>query len=271
MDLRGKSIVITGGGTGIGAATARACAGAGMHVFIAGRRSEPLAQTAERVTSSGGRCCFLQIDVTEEDHAVRLLDAASAAYGSPWAVFANAGRGLDCPAHRTTMEQYRDIFDVNFLATANLLGEATRRMLDAGIGGHLLACSSCVAKFSVPYHGAYSATKAAQDMLCQAMRLELKGAGVHVSSVHPVTTSTEFFDVSARVSDRSHVPTGLEQTPKLFRQHPDRVAKAVVRCLRRPRPEVWTSTLVRLAVALRSMFPRIMDRQLRGMVDVDRH
>jgi hypothetical protein len=67
------------------------------------------------------------------------------------------------------------------------------------------------------------------------------------------------------------VPTGLEQTPKLFRQHPDRVAKAVVRCLRRPRPEVWTSTLVRLAVALRSMFPRIMDRQLRGMVDVDRH
>lgn len=271
MDLRGKSIVITGGGTGIGAATARACAAAGMDVFITGRRAEPLAMTAGQIATEGGRCELLQLDVTDDDHAVRLLDAAAVAFGPVWAVFSNAGRGLDCPAHQTTMQQYRDIFDVNFLATASLLGEASRRMLDAGNGGHLLACSSCVAKFSVPYHGAYSATKAAQDMLCQAMRLELAGAGVHVSSVHPVTTSTEFFDVSAELSDRAHVPTGLEQAPKLFRQHPDRVARAVVKCLRRPRPEVWTSTLVRCTAALRMLLPRIMDRQLRAMVDSSRH
>lgn len=262
--------MITGGGTGIGAATAQACAACDMPVVIAGRREAPLERTVGTIEQAGGRCLGMPLDVTDPEHATQLLDVATEAFGPPHAVFANAGRGFDRPAHRTDDADLRDIFEVNFFSTCRLLNEAAARMLEAGMGGHLLACSSCVAKFSVPYHGAYSATKGAQDLFCQAMRAELAPAGIHVSTVHPISTSTEFFDVSADLSGRSGAPTGLDQTPRWFRQSPDRVARAIVKCLRRPRPEVWTSRLVRLTTAVRALFPRIMDRQFRRMIDPDR-
>ena len=129
MDLSGRPIVITGGGTGIGAATARACAAAGMPVLIAGRRVEPLKETAVQVKAAGGRCEHMQVDVTDPTHAATLLDAAEAAFGFPWAVFANAGRGLDRAGHRTSDAELRDIFEVNFFASCRLLNEAANRML----------------------------------------------------------------------------------------------------------------------------------------------
>jgi short-subunit dehydrogenase len=261
MELAGLSIVITGGGTGIGAATAKACATAGMSVLIAGRRSEPLEQVAAAIEDSGGICSTLALDVT---------DAAQSAFGSVYAVFANAGYGLDRLGHRTSMDELRSIFEVNFFATQRLLAEAAGRWLASKQHGHLLACSSCVAKFAMPYFGAYAATKGAQDLFCQAMRVELAPAGIHVSTVHPITTTTEFFDVSAQVSDRTDHPTGLHHTPRAFRQSPDRVARAVVRCLRRPRPEVWTSRMARIMAALRGVCPRLMDRQFRSMLDSSR-
>lgn len=270
MELAGSSIVITGGGTGIGAATARACAAAGMSVLIAGRRAQPLERVAADIKAGGGTCLGMTLDVTDDEHAVRLLDAAEAAFGSVHAVFANAGRGLDQAGHRTSMEALQSIFEINFFASQRLLAEAANRWLAAAQDGHLLACSSCVARFALPYHGAYAATKGAQDLFCQAMRAELAPAGIHVSTVHPITTTTEFFDVSAEISGRLSHPTGLQQTPRAFRQSPERVARAVVRCLRRPRPEVWTSSLARCTAALRMLFPRLMDRQFRGMLDAKR-
>ena len=270
MDLAGRPIVITGGGTGIGAAAAQACAAAGMPVCIAGRRAEPLQRIVAAIKDAGGQCIGMPLDVTDADHAAMLLDAATEAFGPPWAVFANAGRGLDRLAHRTTEAELRELFEVNFFATCRLLNIAADRMLDAQSGGHLLACSSCVAKFSVPYHAAYAATKASQDLYCQSMRLELVSAGIHVSTVHPITTTTEFFDVSAGVSGRSDAPTGLDLTPRWFQQSPERVAKAIVKCLRKPRPEVWTSKLVRMTSAIRTLWPTVMDWQFRRMLDADR-
>ena len=154
------------------------------------------------------------------------------------------------------------IFEVNFFATHRLLAEAARRMIDHEQGGHLLACASCLSRFAIPRHGAYAATKASQDMLCQAMRLELKPHGIHVSSVHPITTRTEFFDVAAEHSGTKNYRV-IDDAPKLFVQSGRRVAKAVVRCLRRPRPEVWTSGTVRLATAVRCLFPKLLDGQSR--------
>ncbi len=270
VDVTDRPIVITGGGTGIGAATARSCAAAGMPVFLAGRRLDPLCHTRDAIAAAGGRASVLQVDVTDAAHAITLLDAACEAFGSPWAVFSNAGRGLDRPAHTTSDEEMRSIFEVNFFGSQSLLREAAKRMLKAESGGHLLACTSCVSKFAPPYHGAYAATKAAQDLYCQAMRLELAPAGIYVSTVHPITTTTDFFDVSADASGRSGTRSGIDHTPRMFRQSAERVAAAILRCLQRPVAEVWTSRLVRLTAALRTLRPSIVDRQMRGMLDETR-
>ncbi len=270
IELAGRPIIITGGGSGIGAATASACAKAGMPVLIAGRRAEPLQRTAASIESTGGTCATLTVDVTDTGHEDELLAAADASIGPPWAVFANAGRGLDRPAHATDDDEMRSLFDVNFFATHRLLRAAAGRLMEQGTGGHLLACASCVSKFSPPYHGAYAATKAAMDLYCQAMRLELAPVGIHVSTIHPITTVTDFFDVSAEISGRPHTQSGIDHTPKFLQQSPERVASAIVRCLRRPTPEVWTSRLVRATAAVRGLFPRVMDRQMRAMLESER-
>ena len=270
MQLHDRPIIITGGGSGIGAATARACAAAGMPVVIAGRRRESLSQVASGIEHAGGQCIGVPVDVTDPDHTGVLLEACASAFAPAWAVFANAGRGLDRVGHKTSLEDMRSIFEVNVFATQQLLAHAARDMLQRDTGGHLLACSSCVARFAPPYHAAYSATKAAQDLVCQSMRVELAPRGIHVSTVHPVATTTEFFDVSASISGREDNPSGLEQTPPLFRQSAEHVARAVVRCLKRPRPEVWPSRLARYGAALHAFFPRLFDPACRRLLEPDR-
>ncbi len=267
VQLDGKPIVITGGGTGIGAATAKVCAAAGMPVVLAGRRTEPLEATKASIEATGGRAHIVSTDVTQGNHATEILDAGESVFGPAWAVFANAGRGLDRAGHTTTEEELRSIFEVNFFATHILLTEAAERMLGRREGGHLLACASCVSKFSPPYHGAYAASKAAQDLFCQAMRLELAPFGIFVSTIHPITTTTEFFDVSAQVSGRSTERTSVHLTPKFFRQSPEQVARSIFKCLRKPVPEVWTSTIVRITAAMRTLRPTLMDRQMKRMLD----
>ncbi len=99
------------------------------------------------------------------------------------------------------------------------------------------------------------------------MGLELKPYGIHVSSVHPVTTATEFFEVSTRLSGRD--PEGKsvpDHSPKLFVQPPQRVARAIIKCVRRPRPEVWTSFTVRAVAGAMTVFPRLFDVAMRSQV-----
>lgn len=264
IDLKDRVLVITGGGTGIGASTAMAAGRAGMKVFLCGRRAEPLRGIVEQIRSIGSEACFIELDVTERDSEHRLLDEAEVRLGTPWAIFANAGRGLSRRGHETTSEEMQSIFEVNFFATHRLFSEATRRMISHGHGGHLLACASCLSRFAIPDHSAYAATKASQDMLCQAIRMEVEPYGIHVSSVHPITTTTEFFDTAAKHSGMDDLSV-MKDTPRAFIQSPDRVANAIVRCLRKPRPEVWTSRIVRYATVIRNLYPKLLDRRTRNM------
>jgi short-subunit dehydrogenase len=259
-DLRGKTIVITGASSGIGAATALACARAGMNVVLNARRADKLGAVADSVQQAGVEAESVVGDVTDAGISQRMLEAAHDRFGRFDAVFANAGYGFDLAAHKVSDEKLREIFDVNFFAAMDLLNAAVSRLLTEGRPGHLLMCSSCLGRFTLPGHSAYSATKAAQAHLCTAMRIELRPHDIYVSSVHPITTITEFFEVSSRLSgkdpDGKSVP---EHAPRLFVQPAARVANAVVRCLRRPRPEVWTSFTTRAVAALMTLSPRFGD------------
>src|SRR5258705_7257353 len=112
----------------------------------------------------------------------------------------------------------RAILECNFFGTMHTVRaalEPMRRNPPAadGIRGHILICSSCLAKMPVPLNGAYSATKAAQNHVGRAMRLELAGEGIAVSTVHPVGTTTEFFEEMAR---RSGVAQSIKHVPDMF-------------------------------------------------------
>lgn len=258
--LPGQVIIITGASSGIGAATAAACARAGMDVALHGRDAARLESAAAAVRAAGRTAELVTGDVTEPGLNERLLDTAAQRFGRFDVVFANAGYGFKRPMHETTEPELRTIFEVNFFAATALLQEAARRLLAAGRPGHLLMSSSAVAKFTMLNFAAYSATKAAQNHVCRAMRMELRPHGIEVSSVHPITTRTEFFDRAARhVGKPSDANEYFDRLPGFLVQRPERVANAVVRCLRRPTPEVWTSFLPRAAAAVMELYPPFMD------------
>lgn len=265
IDLSGKPIAITGASSGIGAATAVACAAAGMPVALGARREDKLRAVVERVRAAGGRAVAVQMDVCSESDCRRLVERTVAEFGSIYAVFANAGYSVESPIARMSDADMRAIFECNFFGSLNVIRPALAQIRrSAGSPkGHVLLCSSCLAKVPVPLNGAYSATKAAQNHIGRAMRMELAGDGIEVSTVHPVGTKTEFFEEMAR---RSGVDKSVQHVPDVFMQKPEKVARAVVRCLRRPRAEVWTSLGTRLGMAVCVALPGVEDFYLRRMV-----
>lgn len=262
IPLVGKPIVITGATAGIGRATAMECARAGMPLVLTGRREDRLRDVVADVERLGGRALPAPGDVTSEKDCEDAVRLCVESFGSVYAVFANAGYGVEAPVHEMSDVEVRDIFETNLFGSLNIIRPALPHMLRAR-AGHVLFCSSCLAKFVIPNYAAYSATKAAQHHLGRAMRLELAPFGVHASTVHPVGTKTEFFD---QVTTRSGGAPIVKHAPDMFLQSPSRVARAVVRCLRSPRPEVWTSALVRYGMAIGGLFPRTSDFFVRKMV-----
>ncbi len=268
-ELAGKRFLITGGGTGIGAATAELAASRGMKVMVTGRRAEPLQAMVDRIRSRGGEAVHHVGDVAERDASEAALQATRDAWGGVDAVFANAGYGIEKPVLETDEDDLRRIFEVNVFAAVDLLRRSGVMMREDGGGGHLLGCSSILGKFTLPGYGLYSSTKAALTHVCRSMRTELAGSGIAVSSVHPVTTRTEFFEVANRRSGLEHGPSlrsdgTPRHAPRMFIQSPEKVARAVVRCLVRPRAEVWTSLTGRVANGVFELVPPIYDMVLRS-------
>jgi NAD(P)-dependent dehydrogenase (short-subunit alcohol dehydrogenase family) len=264
IDLRGKAIVITGASSGIGAACALECARAGMRVMLAARREDRLCALADRLRREGAEADLFALDVADEPRCRELIDRAWRRFGGVYAVFANAGYGVEAiPTHAMPDRAVRDMFEVNFFGSLNVIRPAVERLLASSWSagspprGHMLMCSSCLAKMGTPGYAAYSASKAMQDHFCRAMRVELWDRGIRVSSVHPIGTRTEFFD---RLADRGARLTA--RTPERFMQSAERVAREVVRCLRRPRGEVWTCSPARIALALSGLCPGWTDRVL---------
>lgn len=255
IDLTGKPIAITGASSGIGAATALACAAAGMPVALAARREDRLREIVDLIRARGGKAIAVACDVDRPEDSRRLVDRAAAEFGGLYAVFANAGYGFESPVLEMTPERIEAIFRTNFYGSMHLVWAAAPRMLEAR-SGHILFCSSCLSKLAVPMYAAYSSTKAAQDHFGRALRLELAGTGVHCSTVHPIQTSTEFSERTTAESKGKAVMTGSGSST----QSPETVARAIVRCLRSPKGEVWTSRGTRLAFALATAWPSLADR-----------
>ena len=250
VSLQGKTILITGASSGIGAATAKACVDQGMLCVVTARREDRLKKLADEL---GELCVPIAGDVTIGGFNKQLLAEA----GDVYAVFANAGHGLnqkmiDCNADQ--FRGFRELFELNVFAAVELASLASRIMVDRG-RGHILLCASCLSKFATPQHGAYCASKSALEAVAKSMRMELKSSGVHVSTVHPIGTTTEFFETSVSLSGKTESDF-TKRVPTWHMQPPEKVAQAVVRCLRRPRAEVWTSFPMKVTSTLFSAFPR---------------
>ena len=248
-DLSDKIILITGASSGIGAATAIACAEAGMHVSLVARRGDQLEQQARAIERLGRKGQFFSADVCNESDMRRAFEACWSQFGRLDAVFANAGYGQIVDVLDMSEADERAMFETNYFGTTRTLrlGTAMMRQTPDGLK-HLMVCSSAASEIGLPTLGVYSATKAAQDSVAGALRAELYDEGFAVTSVHPIGTKTDFMRVAGESENKN--------TPAMFQQTPEKVARHLVATLRRPKPEVWPSTTTRLALALGTASPR---------------
>jgi len=265
-NLNEQVIVITGASSGIGAATAIACADAGMHTVLAARRKDRLITLANRINKLGRRALPVSCNVDHDHDVAQLIDQTMQEFGRLDVLFANAGYGLISRVLDTTDQQMRAIFETNYFGTLRAIHAAVPAMQqtikDTGHHKHprkhhrkhILICSSVVSEIGLPMNGAYCATKAAQDSIAGALRAELYRQGIDVSSVHPIGTRTEFMDHAIKATDPDATTAN---TPASLIQTSEHVAKAIVRCLRRPRPEVWPHIPSRFGVALATALPRL--------------
>lgn len=249
--LHNKVVVITGASAGIGAATAVALARQGARLVLGARRADKLQAVAQACQDAGGQALALPCDVARRSDVDALVAAAVQHFGTLDVMIANAGYGMLARIHETDEAAFDEIVQVNVKGTWYAMQAAASVMLPRK-AGHIIAISSAAARRGLPLYGVYSMTKAAQLSLVEAMRVELAGTGVYVSSVHPISTTTEFFDVAAQ---RSRIKTGGLGPA----QTPEHVAKRIVSLVRRPRPELWPMRPARLALAVSALFPRIGD------------
>jgi short-subunit dehydrogenase len=255
MSLAGRVAIITGASSGIGAACARAFAANGLAVVLAARRTERLVQLAAEITAAGGTALPLTIDVTSDTDVDRLVLDTLKRFATIDIVVCNAGMGYHGSLEQTTPDAMARLMDLNFMGSF-LVARATLPHLKQRPHGHLLFVSSIVGKRGIAFGGAYSATKFAQAGLAEALRAELLGSTVRVSAVYPVTTETEFRDVIAREQGyrvRGHGP----------RQSAEHVARAILRCVKHPRPEVYPHWPSRLLVILNALAPGLSDHLMR--------
>lgn len=263
--LRDRVFIITGASSGIGAAAAQEAGRAGMKVVLAARRKDKLEVVAESVREFGGQALVVPTDVADAEQVRRMVQSAVERFGRIDAIFANAGYGLFLETVNGDHEAAeRRMWEVNYFGTVHCVREAGRVMIEQGRGGHILICSSIVGRSGISYYSGYAATKAAQHALGTSLRQELKPHSIHVSCVYPIGTDTEFSQTVRRLTD-THQEGIMRNTPRAFVQSPQHVARCVIRCLRRPRPEVWPSRSTHLLSAAWALFPRFRDACFSGL------
>jgi NAD(P)-dependent dehydrogenase (short-subunit alcohol dehydrogenase family) len=197
QELDGKVAVITGGGSGIGASLAEACAAEGMRVVVAdvnGDRAESVASDLPEDTAYGKA-----VDVSDAAQVQELADFAFDTFGAVHLLCNNAGVSPVGRVWDYSDEDFRWLVGVNLFGVANGLRSFVPRMIDQG-EGHIVNTGSGASFVSTPRLGPYCATKHAIVGLSEALRYELDGTGIGVSVLVPAGVNTNIAESGARPS-----------------------------------------------------------------------
>ncbi|WP_322064968.1 SDR family NAD(P)-dependent oxidoreductase [Burkholderia ubonensis] len=222
----GRTILITGGGTGMGKAAALRLAREGANVVIAGRRAGEIDAVAQAIAADGGRALAVPTDVTDDAQVRRLIARAVDTFGGLHMAWNNAGMlGGFAPLHETALDAFDAVIATNLRGVAACMKVELEAMLAAGIGGAIVNTSSWTAHGAVPGTAGYAASKAALDALMRTVALEVGANGIRVNNVSPGVIATPMSE--AALGDARAMRPFLLHTPLRRIGRPEDVADAV--------------------------------------------
>lgn len=225
--FEGRTVLITGGGTGMGKAAALRFGREGANVVIAGRRAAELQQVAGAITAAGGIALAVPADVSDPEEVATLVQQAVATFGALHMAWNNAGvLGAFAPLQEMSMDEFDDVMATNLRGVFACLKYEIRAMLEAGAGGAIVNTSSWTAHGAMPGLAAYAGTKAALDAMTRTVALEVGAQHIRINNVSPGIIATPM--ASGVLATRAAALPFEQHTPLGRIGQPEDVADAVV-------------------------------------------
>jgi len=257
MNIKGKTVIVTGASSGIGEATARQFGREGAKVVLAARRADRLEALAQEITAmnTGAETLVVQSDLTKLDDIQKLVNATTERFGRVDVLVNNAGFGrIDWLENLDPVKDIQAQFDVNVMGVI----QTTRQVLPIMMkqrSGHIINMGSMAGLIGSPTYTVYSATKHAVHGFSESLRREVMPWGIEVSMMYPAGVKTEF---------QSHAgikrKTGAT-TPKALLLTADDIGRAAVQLVYHPRP-MWIPWGIALSVWMNRNFNSLVDRMV---------
>ena len=219
IDLAGRTVIVTGASSGIGAATARLLHAAGADPVLAARRADRLAALSKELDGA----LAVPTDVTDAAQVRDLVAATLDRHGRIDALVNNAGASIDGPLDHIDPAEFSSILQLNVVSLLTMTQAVLPAMRERGFGRIVNVSSGTTRRVAVG-HGAYASTKSAVNMLSSVLTQELAGDGIAVSLLLPSITATEF--------GNGMFSLGVSPRPGMVVHSPEYAAGVVLRLLR---------------------------------------
>jgi NAD(P)-dependent dehydrogenase (short-subunit alcohol dehydrogenase family) len=200
FSLAGRTVLITGASSGLGARFARLCASAGANVVFGARRIDRVQGLADDINSAGGAALAVALDVTDESSIVAAYDAAEARFGIVDTIIANAGTSAAGRSTEVSAADIRMVTDTNFTGVFLTAREGAKRLVARNLSdaafraqgrGRIILIGSITAHLTAQGDVAYAAGKAAVAHLGRNFAREWVRQGINVNVIQPGYISTE--------------------------------------------------------------------------------
>lgn len=271
-NLSGRTVLVTGAGSGIGRETALESARRGANLVICDVNEEGLADTERTARGLGRDVIARRVDVADRDQMREFAEAVNGQVGALDLLVNNAGVGLGAGLLETELEDWDWIVSINIMGVVHGCHFFIPSMVARGQGGHVANVSSAAGFYATPSLVAYSATKFAVLGLSEALREELTPHGIGVTAICPGIINTPITS-NSRLRGEAAEPGRREQIVNTYRRRnygPERVARHVLKAVERGRivapisPEAWFAYgMTRLSPRLAGWTARRIDAAAR--------
>lgn len=239
--LNDKVALVTGGGSGIGAAAARALAARGVTVAVTGRRRARLEAVVAAITASGGRAVAIESDVADAASAGAAVAEAAAQLGRLDIVINSAGVNEAGGIGTLDLAGWRKVIDINLWGTIYTCQAALPHLRAAG-GGDIINISSTAGRRAAGLFASYATSKHGVNGFTESIRQELGGENIRVCVIEPGATETE---IASSVSDPAWAAMMQQHVSKAGAMQADDIAEAIIFALSLPRRANVSQLLIR--------------------------